>query len=91
MLCHDEDDQMVHSWYWYFLSRAREEDDVELLPAKGHDRMGCLPDQVKLTRALNQELDEAMKEIRHLDDLGEEASQRISEMESLCKQHEEAT
>jgi hypothetical protein len=31
-----------------------------------------------------------MKEIQHLDDHGEEASQRITEMESLCKQHEEA-
>jgi hypothetical protein len=49
-----------------------------------------MSDQVKLTHALNQELDEALKQIRQLCNHGEEASDRIIELESLCKQHEEA-
>jgi DNA repair exonuclease SbcCD ATPase subunit len=52
--------------------------------------MGCLPDQVKLTRYFNKELEEAMKDIRQLGDHGEEASQRITKLESLCKQNKEA-
>jgi hypothetical protein len=52
--------------------------------------MGCLSDHVKLTHALTKDLNEAMKEIRQLGDHGEEASQRIIELEALCKQHKEA-
>jgi hypothetical protein len=54
--------------------------------------VGCLPNQVKLTRVLYKELDEAMgclPDQVKLDDHGEEASQRITELESLCKQHQE--
>jgi hypothetical protein len=51
--------------------------------------MGCLSYQVKLTRALNEELHQAMKDIHKLGDHGEEASQRITELESLYKQQEE--
>jgi hypothetical protein len=64
--------------------------DVVVLPTEGRDCMGCLPDHVKMTRALNKELDEAMKEIRQLGDLGEEASRRITELECLWKKQEEA-
>jgi hypothetical protein len=73
-LCHDEDDQMEHSQYYYFLSRAREGADVVVLPVEGRDRDRCLPDQVKLTLSLTRDLDEAVKEIRQLGDHGEEAS-----------------
>jgi hypothetical protein len=45
---------------------------------------------VKLTRALNEEPDQAMKGIRQHGDQGEEASRRSIELESLCKQHEKA-
>jgi hypothetical protein len=61
-----------------------------VLLAKGHDRVGCLSDQVKLTHALAKNLDEAVKEIRQLGDHGKEAIQRIIDLEAMCKQHEEA-
>jgi hypothetical protein len=34
-----------------------------VLPTEGHDHVGCLSDQVKLTRDLTRDLDEAVKEI----------------------------
>jgi hypothetical protein len=90
VLRHEEDDQMQHSQYRYFPSRAREGIDSVVLPTKGHGHVGCLSDHVKLTHALTKDLNEAMKEIRQLGDHGEEASQRIIELEALCKQHKEA-
>jgi hypothetical protein len=51
-----------------------------VFPPEGHDHVGCLPDQVKLTRTLNKELYKAVKEIRQLGDHGEEASRRITEL-----------
>jgi hypothetical protein len=89
-LCHVGDNQMEHSQYRHFLSRACEGFDIVVLPARGRDHAGCLSDQVKLTHALNKELDQAMKDIHQLGDQGEEAGQRIIELESLYKQHEEA-
>jgi hypothetical protein len=56
-----------------------------VLPAEGRDCVGCLSDQVKLTHALNKELNEAMKEICQLGDHGDEASRRITKLESPCK------
>jgi hypothetical protein len=46
---------------------------------RGHDQVGCLSDQVKLTRALNEELDTAMKDICQFGDQGAESSRRITE------------
>jgi hypothetical protein len=43
---------MAHSQYYHFLSRAVEGEEVVVLPAGDHDRMGCFTDQVKLIRAL---------------------------------------
>jgi hypothetical protein len=88
---HEEDDQIEHSQYRHFLSWACAGVDAEVVPTGGRDRVGCLPDQVKLTHALNQDLDEAVKDIRQLAGHGEEASWRITELEALCNQHEEAT
>jgi hypothetical protein len=56
-----------------------------ILPVGCHDRMGCFTDQVKLTHALVQNLDEAIKEVKLLGEHEEESSQRITELESLCK------
>jgi hypothetical protein len=56
-----------------------------ILPTGGHDHMGCFTNQVKLTRALVQNLDEAIKEVKLLGEHEEESSQRITELESLCK------
>jgi hypothetical protein len=61
-----------------------------VLPAGDHDRMGCFIDQVKLTRALVRDLDEAVKEVKLLGE-HEESSQKIMELEALCKKLREDT
>jgi hypothetical protein len=55
------------------------------LPAGDHDCMGCFTNQVKLTRALVRDLDEAVKEVKLLGEHEEESSQKIIELEALCK------
>jgi hypothetical protein len=62
-----------------------------ILPVGGHNRMGCFTDQVKLTRALVRNLDEAIKEIKLLGEHEEESSQKIIELEALCKKLREDT
>jgi hypothetical protein len=52
VLRHEADEQMAHSQYCHFLSRAEEGVGAVILPAGGHDHMGCITDQVKLTHAL---------------------------------------
>jgi hypothetical protein len=53
--------------------------------------MGCFIDQVKLTNALVQNLDEAVKEVKLLGEHEEESSQKIIELEALCKKLREDT
>jgi hypothetical protein len=53
--------------------------------------MLCFPDQVKLTRGLVRDLDEAVKEVKLLGERGEESSQKITELEALCKKLREDT
>jgi hypothetical protein len=62
-----------------------------LLPAGDHDCMGCFTDQVKLTHAMVWDLDEAIKEVKLLGEHGEESSQKITELEALCKKLREDT
>jgi hypothetical protein len=76
---------MEHSYYRHIPSRAKEGAEAVVLPARDHDRIGCFIDQVKLTRALVQDLDEAIKEVKLLGDHEEESSQKITELEALCK------
>jgi hypothetical protein len=76
---------MAHSQYRHFPSRAEEGVKVVVLPAGDHDRMGCFTDQVKLTHALVRDLDEAVKEVKLLGEYEEELSQKITELEALCK------
>jgi hypothetical protein len=45
-----------------------------VLPAGGRNHVGCLLDQVKLTHAPNEEINQAMKDIREFGDKGEEES-----------------
>jgi hypothetical protein len=45
-----------------------------VLPTGDHDRIGCFTDQVKLTRALVQDLDEAVKEVKLLAEHEEEST-----------------
>jgi hypothetical protein len=56
-----------------------------VLPTGNHDLMGRFTDQVKLTRALVQDLDEAIKEVKLLGEHEEESSQKIMKLEALCK------
>jgi hypothetical protein len=53
--------------------------------------MGCFTDQVKLTHALVRDLDEAVKEVKLLGGQEEESSQRIIELEALCRKLREDT
>jgi phage gp45-like len=78
-LHHEEDDQMEHSQNRHFLSRDCEGDDVVVLPIGDRDHVGCLLDHVKLTRDLNKELDQAMKDIRQFSDQEAEVNRRIIE------------
>jgi hypothetical protein len=89
ILRHEEDDQMEHSEYRHFLSHTREGAEAVVLPAGDRDRIGCFVDQVKLTRALVQDLDEAIKEVKLLGEHGEEASWRITELKALCMKYAE--
>jgi hypothetical protein len=61
-----------------------------VLPAGDHDLMGCFTDQVKLTHALVRDLDETVKEVKLLRE-HEESSQKITELEALCKKLREDT
>jgi predicted nuclease with TOPRIM domain len=55
------------------------------------DHIGCFTDQVKLTRALVRDLNEAVKEVNLLGEHEEESSQKITELETLCKRLREDT
>jgi hypothetical protein len=85
VLRHEADEQMAHSQYRHFPSRAEEGAGAVILPAGGHDHMGCFTDQVKLTHALVQNLDEAVKEVKLLGEHGDELSRKITELEALCQ------
>jgi hypothetical protein len=91
VLRHEADVQMAHSQYRHFPSRAEEGAKAVILPAGGHNCMGCFTDQVKLTRALVQDLDEPIKEVKLLGEHEEELSQKIIELEALCKKMREDT
>jgi hypothetical protein len=53
--------------------------------------MGCFTNQVKLTHALVQNLDEVIKEVKLSGEHEEESSQNTTELEALCKKLREAT
>jgi hypothetical protein len=91
VLRHEADERMAHSQYHHFPSRTEEGAEAMILPAGGHDHMGCFTDQVKLTRALVRNLDEAIKEVKLLGEHEEESSQKITELEALCKKLREDT
>jgi hypothetical protein len=59
--------------------------EAVVMLAGDRDRIRCFPDQLKLTRALVQDLDEAIKEVELLGEHEEESSQKITELEALCK------
>jgi hypothetical protein len=61
------------------------------MPAGDPDHIGCFTDQVKLTRALVRDLDEAVKEFNLLGEHEEESIQKITELEAVCKRLREDT
>jgi hypothetical protein len=85
ILRHEAGERMAHLQYRHFPSRAEEGAKVVILPAGGHDHMGCFTDQVKLTHALVRNLDEAVKEVKLLGEHEEESSRKITELEALCE------
>jgi hypothetical protein len=76
---------MEQSQYCHFPSQAREGAEAVVMPAGDRDHIGCFANQVKLTRALVRDLDEAVKEFNLLGEHEEESSQKIIELETLCK------
>jgi predicted nuclease with TOPRIM domain len=62
-----------------------------VLPVGDRDHTGCFTNQLKLTHALVWDLDEVIKEVKLLSKHGEEASQKIMELEALCKKLREDT
>jgi hypothetical protein len=52
-----------------------------VMPAGDRGHIGCFTNQVKLTHALVQDLDEAIKEVNLLGEYEEESSQKITELE----------
>jgi predicted nuclease with TOPRIM domain len=61
------------------------------MPAGDRDHIGCFADQMKLTRALVRDLNEVIKEVNLLGEHEEESSQKITELETLCKRLREDT
>jgi predicted Fe-Mo cluster-binding NifX family protein len=78
-------ERMAHSQYHHFPSRAEEGVEAIILPAGGHDHMGCFTNQVKLTHALVRNLDEAVKEVKLPGEHEEESSRKITKLEALCE------
>jgi hypothetical protein len=85
LLRHEVEEQMEQLQYRHFPSRAREGAEAVVMPAEDRDHIWCFADQVKLTRALVRELDEAVKKVNLLGEHEEESSQKIIELEALCK------
>jgi hypothetical protein len=62
-----------------------------VLPTGDHDHIGCFTDQVKLTCAMVQDLDEAVKEVKLLGEHEEESTLKIMEPDAPCKKLMEDT
>ncbi len=76
---------MEKSQYRHFPSHGREGSEVVVMPAGDRDHIRCFVDQVKLSRALVRDLDESIKGVNLLGEHEEESSQKITELEAVCK------
>jgi hypothetical protein len=85
LLQQEVEEQMEQSQYHQFPSRVWEGAEVKVMPTRDRDHIGCFVDQVKLTRALVWDLDRSVKEVDLLAGHEEESSQKITELEALCK------
>jgi hypothetical protein len=68
---------MEQSQYHHFPSCAQEGANAVIMPTEDHGHIGWFTDQVKLTRALVQDLNEAIKEVNLLGEHVEESSHKI--------------
>jgi hypothetical protein len=84
-LWQEAEEQMEQSQYCHFSSRAKEGAEVVVMLTGDHDHIVFFTDQVKLTRALVWDLDEAIKEVNLLGEHEEKSNQKITELEALCK------
>jgi hypothetical protein len=82
---------MEQSQYRHFPSHARDGAEAIVKPTGDRDHIRCFADQVKLTRALVRDLDEAVNEVNLLGEHEEESSQKITELKTLCKRLREDT
>jgi hypothetical protein len=85
LLRHEAEEQIEQSQYHHFPSRAWEGAEAVVMPAGDRDHIGCFADQVKLTQALVWDLDDAVKEVNLLGEHEEESSQKITDLEAVCK------
>jgi hypothetical protein len=85
ILWHKASEQMEHSQYLHFSSWAEGGAEAMVLPVGDRDHIGLFTDQVKLTHALVWDLDEVIKEVKLLGEHAEEARQKITKVEALCK------
>jgi hypothetical protein len=76
LLRHEAEEQMEQSQYQHSPSHAREGVEAVVMLAGDRDHIGCFADQVKLTRALVRDLDEAVKEVNLLGEHEEESSKK---------------
>jgi hypothetical protein len=91
LLRHEAGEQMEQSQDCHLPSSAWEGAKAVVMPVGDRDPIGCFVDQVKLTRALVWDLDEAVKEVKLLGEHEVESSQKIIEREALCKRLREDT
>jgi hypothetical protein len=91
LLRHEAEEQMEQLQYCHFLNRAQEIAEAVVMPVGDRDHIGCFTDQVKLTHALVRDLDKAITEVNLLGEHEEESSQKITELETLCKRLREDT
>jgi hypothetical protein len=72
---------MEQSQYRHFSSRAQEGAEAVVMPMGDRDHIGCFANQVKLTRQPHL----IVKEVKLLGEHEEDSSQKITELEALCK------
>jgi hypothetical protein len=78
LLRHEAEEQIEQSQYRHFPSQAWEGVQAVVMPMGERDHIGCFVDQVKLTRALVWDHDEAINEVNLLGEHEEESSQKIT-------------
>jgi hypothetical protein len=79
ILRHEAVEQMVHSQYRHFWSRAKEGVKAVILHAGGHDHMGCFTDQVKLLGKHEEDSSQKFTELEALCKKRREDTQRLEE------------